>query len=438
MSSMQPTQGPLQGPTEVKQFLVNDNMQVKSSWGQRVVTAETPNKHSLTLRLVDVVAVLENQVKSAKSPEEIKRTREMFQTVKKLESGSRDPLTKFLGLLGIKNTYDKKFSALDKNITSKEIVALGRDTKIEQVKTLEKKLEKLSGKIDVAREAARKEYNENFNNRNIDGSDWDDIAQSRLEELLEKDPEKMQELNDLKKSLNSYPEYKKFGNEVGNVQRAAYEKYDQLYNIDNTEARLEGADIAAKEASGKILSQQDVNTMKFLESLNNIPKDIKLEIKNDPLLLKKKENFIANLKSDSPVKRLMENENLKQLAAEMDKGLSPFTLLQNFALNTVGVHPEDMKEFIEGKDMDNAFTALILLQKNTSFENVLNDLGAYTNKDLEVSAYKKAFAKINELDKVNSEIDEINTKLKNSIEKDDTELYKRQDALYDRVEELGS
>jgi|GEM_PF-5412379 len=430
---------PIQGPSEKIQFLINDNMQVKSSWGKRVVTAETPNNRTLTLPLKDIVAVLENQVKSAKSPEEIKRTREMLVTIKKLESGSRNPLTKFLSLIGIKNAYDTKFQTLNQNIKSKEIIALGRDSKIEQMKTLETKLEKLLGKIEVARKDADKEINENFFNRNPDGSDWDDIAQSRLEELEEKEPEKMNELNLLRQVLkNSYPEYEKFGNEVGNVQEAAYKKYDELHNIGNTEARLMGAEIAAKEASGKKLNAQEENTIKFLESLNEIPKELKLEVKNDPLLLKKKENFITNLKADSPVLRLMENDQLKKLADEMDKDLSPYELLQNFALYTVNDYRVDMG-FIDEKDMDNAFIALILLQKNSSFENALNDLHPYTNENLEVSAYKNAFAKINELEIVRSEIDEINVELTNvPVWQDDKGLNERLDALHARVQELGS
>ncbi len=450
--NMQPLQGPSElKQSQLKQFLVNDNMQVKSSLGQRVVTAETPNKGTLTLRLKDVVAVLENQVKSAKSPEEIKRTREMFQTIKKLESGSRNPLTKLLSFMGIENYYDTKFAEIEKKIGA----PLLRGERQQELSDLKASLKTVEGKLPAAQEDADEEYTFILLHNEEDQKKYKTPDKEILKELENSIQAIKAKINEKKEELDRlFPETKLIEKMVDGymltpeqeetAKLAAYSRYDQLANVDDDLLRLFAAKMAVNMVAGHQVTPKDEIKLDFIQSLNTIPKNIPLKKEEDLSLIEKKNIFIKNLKPDSPLRALLANEELQKLAKVMDDVMDENVSMQDFA-NIVGIdYPERIRAALGTEDIDDASVALILLQKNTSFLDALKNLYQYRDEhpdfslqliETDLAPHFTAKEMLNEVSDISSQIDVINMQLENSSLNDDvTELINKQTALYKKME----
>lgn len=438
MSMQPPIQGPRLPPEPIK-LLIDDRMKIKSSWGSRSVTIQTANNGPHTIKLKELVKLLEQKVETARSPGDIKRTREMLRTIKKMVGEKRNPITKFLDYVGVTNEYDAKFAELGKKIEA----PLLREEHQKELADLKLSLMSKEGELPEALRLADDENS--YNNLLNQGSQLtkankelkvlkDSIQDIKAKINVKKEilAQSFPETIEIEKLANAYmlpPEY------AEDAKTAAYSRYDELINIDDDESRLFAAEMALKEAVGHAVTPKEEVKLDFLKALNNIPIDFPIKKEKDQSLIEKKDVFINNLKQDSPLRVLLANEGLQKLAKEMDDVMDKNISMQDFA-EVVGItYPERIRAILGTEDIDDASVALVLLQTNTSFPDALKNLDKYRNDHpdllLDLAPHLTPMEMLDEVSDLRSQIDEINKQLNNSgVEDDVSELYKKQDALY--------
>lgn len=434
--NMQPAQGPQAAPV-LRKFAIDDTMQVKSSWGSRSVKIQNLNTNEPhTIKLKELVKLLDEKIKSVNSPQEIKRAREMFHTIKTMEGGSRSYLTRFFDFIGVKNDYDKKFAELGKKIEA----PLLREEHLKELADLKLSLVSKQDKLAEAEMNAGKEDSSNaiFGKHETSANEGlkelqkeiDDLESkiSVQEEVIELSFPETKLIEKMVKGLLLTPEQEE------NAKLAGYSRFDQLINVDDDELRLLAANMAVKMAAGYELTPKEEAKSDFLQSLNNILKSIPLKKEEDLSLKDKKDVFIKNLKSDSPLRVLLANEELQKLAKEMDDVMDKNISMQDFA-NIVGIdYPERIRAALGTEDIDDASVALFLLQKNTTFLDSLKKLYEYRDDhrdfslksiETDLAPHFLAMEMLDEVSEITSQIAAIDNEL-NAL---DSILDLRADAL---------
>lgn len=422
--SMHAVQGPQK---EERKFIIDDTIQVKSSWGSRsvkIVDLNTNKPH--TIKLKELVNVLEEKIKSANTPQEIKRAREMFHTIKTKEDSSRSRWTQLLDLIGFKNTYDTKFEELGKKIQA----PLLREEHLAELANLKLSLESKESELP---EALRLVDDENSYNKLLSKDNQLTKSNNELNVLNHSIQDIKAKINVLQKEVldKRFPEIKVVEKEVkryllspeeeDNAKLAAYSRFDQLINVDDDDLRLFAAKMDVKMAAGYEVTPKEEAKLDFIQSLNKIPKDFPLKKEKDKSLIEKKNIFIENLKSDSPIRALLANEELQKLAKEMDKVMDVNVSMQDFA-TVVGVtYPERIRVALGREDIDDASVALVLLQENISFPNALKNLYAYRDDHhrdfslepvhVDLAPNLLAMELLNDVSNIKAQIDKINEQL---------------------------
>ncbi len=451
---MQPVQGSQETPAV--RFALDNTTQVKTSWGSRTVKILNLNTNEpQTIKLKELVNFLEEKIKSANTPQEIKSAREMFHTIKKIEGNTRSFYTKFLDFIGVKNSYDTKFAELEKKIE----VPLLREDHQNELAYLKSYLIGLNEEaLPKALKLVEDEnaYNQAFRSHDMNAELTS--ASNNLKEIQKNIEETEVRILYKNKILEeSFPEIQSIEETIGKysfspikeeeVRADALTLFDQLLNVDSVELRLFAVEMFVKLAADIPLEPKEEAGIDFVNSLNNIPKDFPLKTKEDASLVKKKEMFIENLKPDSPIKLLLANKELQDLAKEMDAVMGnkdEDIAMQDFA-HVIGInYPQRIREAIgdEG-DFKSASVALILMQKNSSFINALKEMqeyndtnGNFSQHPIETLPHLAALGMLDNVSKLKEQIGEIKQKLEEIQGKIDISTVDEVSDLYDQYNAL--